>query len=556
MGFKFKTLRTLSREKNIQQNFKLEFQTQPRTHHSHHPIAHKPLSYLAKVHEFQSPTNPKSETFSKISQFYFLGRNKTTCFVHSVANSDEKARFGEDQDDQTAIFIQNILKFRRDKPAEEIERALDRCGFVLTEDLVLNVLRRHRSDWKPAYVFFTWACKGGGGTGYLPGSDCFNEILDILGKMRAFDEVSQVLDEMSKREGLISEGTYGILLNRYAAAHRVEEAIFTFYKRKEFGLELDLVAFQKLLMWLCRYKHVEVAETLFNEKGKEFEQDIKTWNIILNGWCVRANIREAKRFWKDIIASKCKPDQFTYAIFINSLTKKGKLGTALKLFRAMWDQGCNPNVVTCTCMIDALCFKKRIPQALEVFQEMNVRGCLPNAATYNSLIKHLCKIRRMEKVYELLDEMEQKGGSCLPNEVTFNCLLKSLKKPEEVPGLLERMEKSRCKMTSDTYNLLLKLYMEWDCEERLRYTWEEMERNGLGPDQRSYTIMIHGFHDKGRIKDFLRYFREMTSKGMIPEPRTEILVNSMNIKWKADGGQAEKLAKGSDSLTGDLSTDV
>ncbi|BBH01751.1 Tetratricopeptide repeat-like superfamily protein [Prunus dulcis] len=474
-----------------------------------------------KVNNLWSPTNPKSETFSKISQFYFLGRNKTTCFVHSVANSDEKARFGEDQDDQTAIFIQNILKFRRDKSAEEIERALDRCGFVLTEDLVLNVLRRHRSDWKLAYVFFTWACKGGGGTGYLPGSDCFNEILDILGRMRAFDEVSQVLDEMSKREGLINEGTYGILLNRYAAAHRVEEAIFTFYKRKEFGLELNLVAFQKLLMWLCRYKHVEVAETLFNEKGKEFEQDIKTWNIILNGWCVRANVREAKRFWKDIIASKCKPDQFTYGIFINSLTKKGKLGTALKLFRAMWDQGCNPNVVTCSCMIDALCFKKRIPQALEVFQEMNV--------------------------YELLDEMEQKGGSCLPNEVTFNCLLKSLKKPEEVPGLLERMEKSRCKMTSDTYNLLLKLYMEWDCEERLRYTWEEMERNGLGPDQRSYTIMIHGFHDKGRIKDFLRYFREMTSKGMIPEPRTEILVNSMNIKWKRDGGQAEKLAKGSDN---------
>ncbi|KAM0997881.1 hypothetical protein ACFX2I_007684 [Malus domestica] len=554
MPLKFRPLRTFSRENNIQRNFNLKFQTQPRNHHCHYPISRKALSYLSKFHKCRSPTNAKPETFTKNSQFYFLGRSRT--FVHSVADAEENARFGKDPDDQTAVLIQNILKFRRDKPAEEIEWALDRCGFVLTDCLVLDVLRRHRSDWKPAYAFFNWVCKGGGGSGYMPGSDCYNEILDILGKMRAFDEVYQMLDEMRMREGLINEGTYEILLNRYAAAHRVEEAIDVFYKRKEFGLELDLVAFQKLMMWLCRYKHVEAAETLFNVKGKEFGKDIKTWNIILNGWCVRANVCEAKRFWKDIIASNCKPDQFTYGTFINALTKKGKLGTALKLFQAMWDQGCNPDVVTCNCIIDALCFKKRIPHALEVFKEMNVRGCRPNAATYNSLIKHLCKIRRMEKVCELLEEMEQRKGSCLPNEVTFNYLLKSSKKPEEIPGLLERMQRNQCKMTGDTYNLLLKLYMEWDCQERVRYTWDEMEKNGLGPDRRSYTIMIHGFHDKRRIKETLRYFREMTSKGMIPEPRTEILMDSMNVQSKKEGGQVEKQAEENDSLTWPLSTEV
>ncbi|KAB2615929.1 pentatricopeptide repeat-containing protein [Pyrus ussuriensis x Pyrus communis] len=96
--------------------------------------------------------------------------------------------------------------------------------------------------------------------------------------MRAFNEVYHVLVEMHKREGLISEGTYEIL------------------QEKEFGLELDLVAFQKLILWLCRHKHVEAVEALFNVKGKEFGQDIKTWNIFLmDGVCERS---EAKRFWK------------------------------------------------------------------------------------------------------------------------------------------------------------------------------------------------------------------------------------------------------------------
>ena len=41
---------------------------------------------------------------------------------------------------------------------------------------------------------------------------------------------------------------------------------------------------------------------------------------------------EAKRFWNEVIVSKCEPDMFTRETFIKALTKKGKLGTAIKLF--------------------------------------------------------------------------------------------------------------------------------------------------------------------------------------------------------------------------------
>ncbi|KAG5046754.1 hypothetical protein JHK86_016160 [Glycine max] len=97
------------------------------------------------------------------------------------------------------------------------------------------------------------------------------------------------------------------------------------------------------------------------KKGCCCRADIKMWNVILNGWCVLGNLHEAKRVWRDIVASPCKPHIFTYATFIKALTKKGKLGTALKLFRGMWGKGGKPDVVICNCIIDALCFKKRIP---------------------------------------------------------------------------------------------------------------------------------------------------------------------------------------------------
>ncbi|KAK6134589.1 hypothetical protein DH2020_031648 [Rehmannia glutinosa] len=437
---------------------------------------------------------------------------------------------GNTSTDHEALKIQTLLKIHSDRPIQEIAQRLDDCNVSLSEDLVLNVLKRHRSDWKPAYVFFCWVFKTKNSIGFALGTSIYNEILDILGRMKRFGEVLQVLDEMSRRTNLINERTYGIVVSRYAAAHKVDEAIGFFNKMEDLGLQRDLVAFQTLLLSLCRYKHVETAESLFRNKKNEFKDDIKTWNIILNGWCLLRSLPDAKRFWKDIVTSECRPDKFTYGIFINSLSKSGKTTTSMKLLRTMWEKGFNPDVAICNTVIDGLCFKKRIPDALQVFDEMSMRDCPPNVATYNTLIKHLCKIQRMEKVNELLNEMEEKGESCSPNSLTYGYLLSSAKKPEEVDDILERMKKSGCKLQEDTYNLILRLFMEWGDEERVKCIWDEMERSGLGPDRRSYTIVIHGLYDKGMMEAALECFAQMVSKGMVPEPRTTLLVDDMNLK--------------------------
>uniref|UniRef100_A0A3Q7HZ52 Pentatricopeptide repeat-containing protein n=1 Tax=Solanum lycopersicum TaxID=4081 RepID=A0A3Q7HZ52_SOLLC len=186
---------------------------------------------------------------------------------------------------------------------------------------------------------------------YSPNTESFNEILDILGRMKHFDELNKVLDEMSKRGNFVNEKTYGIVINRYAAAQRVEDAE---------DLELDLIAFQTLVVCLCRYKHVKEAEFLFFNEIIEFKDNIKTHNIILNGWCVLGNSQEAKWFWNDIVTSKCKPDKFTYGTVIKLLCKSGKISRA-----TMLEKWCKPNVAICNCIIDGLCFKKSILDALE-----------------------------------------------------------------------------------------------------------------------------------------------------------------------------------------------
>ncbi|CAN8269309.1 unnamed protein product [Cochlearia groenlandica] len=486
----------------------------------------------ATLRRVSPPEKQNRKNSISLSGFRFLGINKAAHFLHSLAApSRNSTDFNDDEHKQSVSDVHNIVKNHRESSPEEVERILCKCGIVLTEEIVLDVINLNKSEWRPAYLLSRLIRKQ---SVQLSSSLLYNEILDVLGKFRRFEEAHQVFDEMSEREGLVDEKTYEVLLNRYAAAHKVEEAVGVFERRREFGLEDDLVAFHGLLMWLCRYKHVEFAETLFVSRRREFGCDIKTMNIVLNGWCVLGNVHEAKRVWRDIIASKCRPDVVSYGTMINALTKKGKLGKAMELYRAMWETGRNPDVKICNNVIDALCFKKRIPEALEVFKEMSERGCSPNVVTYNSLLKHLCKIRRTEKVWELLEEMEDKGGTCSPNDVTFGYLLKHSQKPTDVEVVLERMEKNKCEMTSDLYNLMFRLYVQWDDEEKAREIWSEMERSGLGPDQRTYTIRIHGLHAKGRVGEAMRNYQEMMSKGMMPEPRTEMLLNQSKAKPKEE----------------------
>ena len=100
----------------------------------------------------------------------------------------------------------------------------------------------------------------------------------------------------------------------------VESATETFDKREEFGLKLNAPAFQILICALCRYKHVQEAEALLNLRQNDFPMDMKSPNIILNGWCALANLHGEKRFWNELI--KQGPfniqEHFLITIFANA----------------------------------------------------------------------------------------------------------------------------------------------------------------------------------------------------------------------------------------------
>ncbi|KAL5222588.1 hypothetical protein ABZP36_027301 [Zizania latifolia] len=82
----------------------------------------------------------------------------------------------------------------------------------------------------------------------------------------------------------------------------------------------------------------------------------------------------------------------------------------------------------------------------------------------------------------------------------------------------------------------------WKYEKGVQVLWDEMEKNGSGPDQRSFTIMVRGLHSHGKLDKALQYYRMMESIGMTPEPWTKILVKAIGVKREPGGVEEEEVA--------------
>ncbi|KAE8796156.1 putative pentatricopeptide repeat-containing protein [Hordeum vulgare] len=186
--------------------------------------------------------------------------------------------------DSLDVRVGEVLRVLKSCDADA-DLSKDLCQFAneIDGDVVLKVLQKKRSNWQVALLFFTWAA---GLPTYEHGPRTYIEMLDILGRMKKVRLMRQLFDEIpEQRRGLVvTNRMFVVLFKRYGGAHKVQEAIETFYKINDYGFEVDLVGFQILLMSLCCYKHVEEDEALFLQKKDEFPPVIKSWNIILNGW--------------------------------------------------------------------------------------------------------------------------------------------------------------------------------------------------------------------------------------------------------------------------------
>ncbi|PSS11157.1 Pentatricopeptide repeat-containing protein [Actinidia chinensis var. chinensis] len=190
------------------------------------------------------------------------------------------------------------------------------------------------------------------------------------------------------------------------AVRDVGKAINTFYAHKLFKFDVGMDEFHDFLSALCRYKNVKDAEHLLFCNENVFPYDIKSFNIILNGWSsIIGNPREAKRVWREMSERGIAHDVISYSSIISCYSKFNNLHEVLKLLNQMKEPGIFPDRKVYNAVIHALAKGKRLKKdACNMLRGMEEKGIAPSAVTYNSLIKPLCRARQLDEAQEVFHE--------------------------------------------------------------------------------------------------------------------------------------------------------
>ncbi|KAL5722477.1 hypothetical protein ACHQM5_005993 [Ranunculus cassubicifolius] len=224
--------------------------------------------------------------------------------------------------------------------------------------------------------------------GFVHNESTCREMALVLAKGNRLNVLWDFLTEMSRRRGdgsLVSTMTITCLMKCLGEEGLVNEALFAFYRMKQFRVKPDVYAYNTIICALCRVGNFKKARFLLEQM--------------------------------ELPGARCPPDTYTYTIFISFYCKyslqtgcrkaiRRRLWEANHLFRIMLFKGYVPDVVTYNCLIDGCCKTYRIERALELFDDMLKRGCQPNRITYNSFIRYYSAVNEIDKAVEMMNKMK------------------------------------------------------------------------------------------------------------------------------------------------------
>ncbi|GMN57960.1 hypothetical protein TIFTF001_027056 [Ficus carica] len=428
-----------------------------------------------------------------------------------------------------ADMISQIL-LHHHNPFHAMESSLQLHGVSLSSHLLHQTLLRLSHSSKIALAFFHFS-KSLALSPLTPTS--YNLLIDILGKVRQFDVVWQLIVEMDQTRLRPTPLTFRILIRRLISAGLTRQAVRAFDDVEAFvGSRTTSEDFHFLLDTLCKYGYVRVAVEVFNKRRNGFVVDVKIYTVLIYGWCKIGRVDMAERFLRDMVARGIEPNVVTYNVLLNGVCRKASLHpeerfertirNADKVFDEMRERGIEPDVTSFSIVLHVYSRAHKPDMSLEKLKEMREMGLSPTVATYTSVVKCLCSCGRLEDAEELLGEMVRDGIS--PCAETHNCFFKEYRGRKDVDGALKLYRKMKeeglCMPSMHTYNILVGMFLRLNRLEIVREIWDDMKESRSGPDLDSYTMLVHGLCEKQKWREACQFFMEMIEKGFLPQKVT------------------------------------
>uniref|UniRef100_A0A0E0K7W1 Pentacotripeptide-repeat region of PRORP domain-containing protein n=1 Tax=Oryza punctata TaxID=4537 RepID=A0A0E0K7W1_ORYPU len=260
-----------------------------------------------------------------------------------------------------------------------------------------------------------------------PDEYTFCVLINCCSKLRRFDRIPAILDEMSYLGLQCNAVIHNAIIDGYGKAGMLEE--------------------------------MENALTSMLEDG-DIVPDIYTMNSIIWAYGNHGNrINEMERWYSEFQLMGVEPDTQTFNIMIKSYGNAKMHDKMMSVLKYMKKHFFSPTVVTFNIIIESFGRAGNIEKMEHYFRLMKIQGVKPNPITYCSLVNGYSKAGFLDKVPGIIRQTE--NTDVVLDTPFFNCVIDAYAKSGDIKimeEMLQLMKEKKCKPDNVTYTTMIQAY--------------------------------------------------------------------------------------------------
>lgn len=359
-------------------------------------------------------------------------------------------------------------------------------------------------------------------------------LVDMYAKCGSLDDACRVFDNMPQKD----VATWNAIISGYANCGSIEDARTAFerlptknvvtwtsmiagYTQGGWGQEaLDLyeqmekegiteandVTFVCLLqacasvgagaLHMGRYLHTQI-----HAKGLDADVMVAACLVDMYGKC--GSLEDARRVFQNV------PSLTASNAMISGYVRYGCLEDARKVFEYLPLK----DVVTWTTLIVGYARHGLSQEALHLYVCMQQEGLAPDAITFVSLLQACTQVGALHQGVQLHTQIELLGLQS--NAVVANCLVGMYAKCGRMEDA-RRVFDSLVRKDVVTWTALLSGYAQLSDARMASHCFEEMCRQGVEPDEATFTCLLVACSHQGLVSEGQSYFQKMGDYGIKP----------------------------------------
>jgi pentatricopeptide repeat protein len=214
----------------------------------------------------------------------------------------------------------------------------------------------------------------------------------------------------------------------------------------------------------------------------------------------------------------------------------GRVARGYEIMQKMKKKGCPPTTVTYNTVLDGFCQGGEVDKARSLLLKMARDGVKMDAFTHNTFLALILKIGNVDEALETLRNLIDGGFS--PNAVTLNIFLNSFNKLDlhaTVHDVLALMPMGCLVIDDITHDILIQNLFVAGKVPQGCILLNEIKEKGFSIGETSYTRVIFGLCNIGRLEEALEVLQDMVDRSVVPETIIyDVLIENLCDQNKVD----------------------